>query len=81
MKRQGVRALVYCQDSLGLGHLRRNINIAHEMSRQAPDTTFLFIADSPSAPFFKLPPNSDFIKLKSIEELIGHIFFGPNFVC
>lgn len=60
------KVLIYCQDSLGLGHLRRNINIAYELSRQAPGTEILFLADSPRAPFFKLPPNSDFIKLPTV---------------
>ena len=32
-----VRVLIYCQDSFGLGHLRRNVNIAHEIHRLAPD--------------------------------------------
>lgn len=60
------RVLIYCQDSFGLGHLRRNVNIAHEISRQCPEATILFIADSPLAPFFALPANSDFVKLPTI---------------
>jgi len=60
------RVLIYCQDSFGLGHLRRNVNIAHAIHRLAPDAVILFIADSPLAPFFTLPPNSDFVKLPTI---------------
>ncbi|MEM7115911.1 MAG: glycosyltransferase [Chloroflexota bacterium] len=60
------KVLIYCQDSLGLGHLRRNINIAHELYRQDPSTQILFLADSPLAPFFKLPPSGDFIKLPTV---------------
>lgn len=63
------KVLIYCQDSLGLGHLRRNINIAHELSHDAPGTEILFLADSPRAPFFKLPPGSDFIKLPTVVKL------------
>ena len=66
MRRQYTKVLIYCQDSLGLGHLRRNINIAHELYRQDPSTEILFLADSPLAPFFKLPPGSDFIKLPTV---------------
>jgi predicted glycosyltransferase len=62
----GPRVLIYCQDSFGLGHLRRNVNIAHEISRQCPSATILFVADSPLAPFFTLPANSDFVKLPTI---------------
>ena len=60
------RVLIYCQDSFGLGHLRRNVNIAHAIHRLAPDAVILFVADSPLAPFFTLPPNSDFVKLPTI---------------
>jgi predicted glycosyltransferase len=58
--------MIYCQDSFGLGHLRRNVNIAHEVSRRDPDTTILFVADSPLAPFFELPRNCDFVKLPTL---------------
>ena len=60
------RVLIYCQDSFGLGHLRRNVNIARAINRLAPDAVILFVADSPLAPFFALPPNSDFVKLPTI---------------
>jgi predicted glycosyltransferase len=66
MADQGIRVLIYCQDSLGLGHLRRNINIAQQLSRLAPGTDFLFVTDSPLAPFFALPPESDFVKLPTL---------------
>lgn len=60
------RVMIYCQDSLGLGHLRRNVNIAECISRLDPSTSFLFVADSPIAPFFTLPENSDFLKLPTV---------------
>jgi predicted glycosyltransferase len=66
MRSGPTRMMIYCQDSFGLGHLRRNVNIAHEVSRRAPDTTILFVADSPMAPFFELPRNSDFVKLPTL---------------
>ena len=73
-----MKVLIYCQDSLGLGHLRRNVNIAHALSRKAPDTTFLFVADSPLAPFFALPPNSDFIKLPTIVKVDSGVWDAPD---
>lgn len=60
------RMMIYCQDSFGLGHLRRNVNIAHAVSRLRPDASILFVADSPLAPFFSLPRNSDFVKLPTL---------------
>jgi predicted glycosyltransferase len=66
MRNRPARIMIYCQDSFGLGHLRRNVNIAHEVSRRAPGTSILFVADSPLAPFFELPRNSDFVKLPTL---------------
>ena len=66
MKNRATKVMIYCQDSFGLGHLRRNVNIANELSRLAPNTIILFVADSPLAPFFALPPNGDFVKLPTI---------------
>jgi len=60
------RVLLYSQDSLGLAHLRRNTNIAHELSRKFPGANFLFISDSPLAPFFKLPNNSKILRLPTL---------------
>jgi predicted glycosyltransferase len=58
--------LIYSQDGLGLGHLRRNINIAHEVHHLDPAVIMLFIADSPMAPFFTVPPKSRFVKLPTV---------------
>lgn len=66
MRKLNARLMVYCQDSLGLGHLRRNIHIAHEVARAAPDTEVVFVSDSPMSPFFELPPNCDFVKLPTV---------------
>jgi len=78
MKKDASRILIYCQDSFGLGHLRRTVNIAHDISRQSPDTTIIFVADSPLAPFFKLPPNSDFIKLPTIVKVNSGVWEAPR---
>jgi predicted glycosyltransferase len=74
MKSHTSRILLYSQDGLGLGHLRRNVNIAHELSRLEPDTTFLFVVDSPLAPFFKLPPNSKLLKLPTLIKLDAGVY-------
>ncbi len=60
------RILIYSQDGFGLGHLRRNLNICIQIKKQRPRASCLIIADSPVAPFFKLPPNCDFIKIPTI---------------
>ncbi len=66
MRTLNARLMIYCQDSLGLGHLRRNVNIAHEVARAAPETSVVFVSDSPMSPFFDLPPNCDFVKLPTV---------------
>ena len=65
------RIAIYSQDGLGLGHLRRNIQICKEFLKQTPEGKgqVLLIADSPVAPFFQLPEGVDHIKLPSIRKL------------
>lgn len=65
-KSTAIRVLIYSQDGFGLGHLRRNLNISLQIKKQCPSASILIIADSPVAPFFKLPPKCDFIKLPTI---------------
>jgi len=60
------RIVIYSQDGLGLGHLRRNTLIGQKILEAAPGSNILLIADSPVAPFFRLPSGMDFIKLPSI---------------
>lgn len=61
-----VKILIYSQDGFGLGHLRRNLNICLQIIKRCPRASILIIADSPAAPFFKLPPQCDFIKIPTI---------------
>jgi predicted glycosyltransferase len=66
MQELTMKILIYSQDGFGLGHLRRNLNICRRIRKHCPQATFLIIADSPVAPFFKLPPRCDFVKLPTI---------------
>jgi predicted glycosyltransferase len=61
-----IKVLIYSQDGFGLGHLRRNLNISLQIKKFCPAASILIIADSPVAPFFKLPPKCDFIKIPTI---------------
>ncbi len=60
------KILIYSQDGFGLGHLRRNLNICLQIKKRSPDASILIIADSPVAPFFKMPPKCDFVKIPTI---------------
>ncbi len=64
-----LRIAIYSQDSLGLGHLRRNILIGKHLLEETPESTVLLFADSPVAPFFQLPVGMDHIKLPSIRKI------------
>jgi predicted glycosyltransferase len=60
------RLLIYSQDGLGLGHLRRSTNIAREVLRREPEANVLVVADSPAAPYFLPPQGVDYVKLPTI---------------
>src|SRR6266849_3765212 len=63
------RVSIYSQDSLGLGHLRRNILIGGAFLEAKKNSNVLLFADSPVAPFFKLPDRMDHVKLPSIRKV------------
>src|SRR5919198_5965703 len=65
----GRRVAIYSQDSLGLGHLRRNIVIGETLLKARQDSNVLLFADSPVAPFFQVPERMDHIKLPSIRKV------------
>jgi predicted glycosyltransferase len=63
------RVSIYSQDSLGLGHLRRNSLIGGAFLKARADSNILLLADSPVAPFFTLPERMDHVKLPSIRKV------------
>jgi len=65
----GPRLLIYSQDGLGLGHMRRTTSIAAEFIRLHPGAAVITLADSPLGNFFKTSPNHDYVKLPSIQKL------------
>jgi predicted glycosyltransferase len=60
------RLLVYSQDGMGLGHLRRTSSVAREIVRREPDCGVLIVADSPATPPFDQIPGVDYLKLPTI---------------
>jgi predicted glycosyltransferase len=65
----GPRLLIYSQDGLGLGHLRRTTLLAAEFLAARPGASALTISDSPVGPFFSLAPGHDHVKLPSIRKM------------
>lgn len=72
-----VKILIYSQDGFGLGHLRRNLNICLQIVKRSPRASILIIADSPVAPFFKLPAQCDFIKIPTMVKIDSGVW-RPN---
>ena len=63
-----LRVLLYSHDSVGLGHLRRNLAIAGEIAATFPRSSMLVVTGSPCATQFQLPDNTDLIKIPSISK-------------
>ena len=63
------RILMYSHDSIGLGHMRRNANIASEILRVRPDASVLMLLGCPAGLVFELPRGVDFVKLPSLVKL------------
>jgi predicted glycosyltransferase len=66
VRRGGPRLLIYTQDGLGLGHLRRASSIAEEFLRVVPRGSVLTVSDSPLGSLLRDLPNHDYLKLPSI---------------
>jgi predicted glycosyltransferase/nucleoside-diphosphate-sugar epimerase len=62
------RLLIYSQDGLGLGHLRRTTLLATEFLRARPGASALTISDSPLGQFFASDGGHDYLKLPSIRK-------------
>ncbi|MGZ5414656.1 MAG: glycosyltransferase family protein [Aeromicrobium sp.] len=62
------RLLIYSQDGLGLGHMRRTSLLAGEFLRTLPGSSALTISDSPLGRFFPTAPGHDYLKLPSIRK-------------
>jgi predicted glycosyltransferase len=63
------RLLIYSQDGLGLGHLRRTTLLAQEFLEVRRGGTVLTISDSPLGRFFPAEPGHDYLKLPSIRKV------------
>jgi predicted glycosyltransferase len=65
MNRRSPRIVLFGHDTFGLGHLRRNLTIAHQLARDLSGAQFLGLTGSPQAHAFAVPPRFDFVKLPS----------------
>lgn len=66
-----VRIVLYSHDSVGLGHVRRNLAIAHALTETLPpligeDVTGMLISGQSAAASFRMPPGWDWLILPGI---------------
>jgi predicted glycosyltransferase len=62
----GIRFLLYCHDTFGLGHLRRTLSLAAYFTAILPEAEALIVTGSPMAHAFPLPPHVDYVKLPAV---------------
>lgn len=63
------RLLIYSQDGLGLGHMRRTSVIAARFLKSCPRASVLTISDSPTGRFFAPTDGHDLLKLPSVRKV------------
>jgi predicted glycosyltransferase len=71
-----IRIVLYSHDSLGLGHVRRNLALAHALGNQLPgltgrEVTGVLVSGTALAPGFELPPGWDWVILPAVEKSRG----------
>lgn len=80
-KQPGLRVVLYSHDSVGLGHTRRNLAIAHALSRRLPEVTGcrisgLLITGERSATSYACPPGWDWVVMPGISK--GEAGYEPR---
>ncbi|MCA9260744.1 MAG: hypothetical protein KDA61_16135 [Planctomycetales bacterium] len=66
--RPRIRIALYSHDTLGLGHLRRNLLIAEKLASGPLQATVLLITGAVEANFFQLPPGVDCLTLPRLQK-------------
>ena len=63
------RLIIYSQDGLGLGHMRRTSAIAGRVLHRLPTACVLTLSDSQLGQFFPISSSHDYLKLPSIVKM------------
>ena len=72
------RMMVYCHDSMGIGHLRRSIAICERLAARFPNSSFLMATGSPYVPLFQLPHGVDYVKLPALNKRPNGDYESPS---
>ncbi|MEB3165291.1 MAG: glycosyltransferase [Cyanobacteriota bacterium] len=67
----GLRISLYSHDAQGLGHARRNLNLARSLIRSNPDSDILLICGTPHVAGLDIPGNIDTLILPQIRKNIN----------
>lgn len=67
--RQARRFFFYSHDGFGLGHVRRNLSVAHALVELAPQASVLVATSAEEAESFGLPSRVDVLKLPGLRKL------------
>lgn len=62
------RLILYSHDTFGLGHLRRNLAISHQLAHDYPQISQLLVTGSSQVHHYPLPAELDYIKLPAIHK-------------
>ena len=62
------RVVLYSHDTMGIGHMRRNVLIAQTLTAQPISASVLLIAGAREATDFAVPPNVDWLTLPSLHK-------------
>lgn len=65
----GTRVAIYSHDTLGLGHLQRNLNLSWALTARFPGISILLLTGSSVQHQFEMPPGVDTIKLPSVRKV------------
>jgi predicted glycosyltransferase len=68
------RFLLFSNEAVGLGHLKRALAITGHLARTEPEATSLIVTGSPAQALFELPPRVDVMSLPTLmrDEAGGH---------
>lgn len=63
-----LRIVLYSHDTMGLGHVRRNLGIARSLSTLRPRPDILLLTGAREAGSFPLPPGTDLVSLPAVHK-------------
>ena len=77
-KRKKLRIALYSHDTMGLGHIRRNLLVAQSLVESCCKTDIMLIAGAKEAGAFKIPLNVDCLTLPSLCKQVNGDYKSKN---